>query len=127
MIYVISDLHGYPLQRFKELLESADFSQEDFLFILGDVIDRNGDGGVSMLLWLTEQPNIQLILGNHEVMLLSCDFIFEEVTEGLIRELDREKLELLSNYMWNGGDVTVRNLKSLSMSEGERRKYVGNT
>lgn len=74
MTYVISDLHGCPLEKFKELLEKAEFSDNDFLYILGDVIDRNGDGGVQMLCWLLELPNVQLILGNHEAMLLSCEF-----------------------------------------------------
>lgn len=69
MIYVISDLHGYPLEKLKKLLNKADFSDNDFLYILGDVIDRNGDGGVEMLCWLMEQSNIQLLLGNHEAML----------------------------------------------------------
>lgn len=49
MIYVISDLHGYPLAKFKKLLEKAAFSNNDFLYLLGDCIDRNGDGGVEML------------------------------------------------------------------------------
>lgn len=63
MIYVISDLHGYPLPRFLQLLKKANFSEDDFLFILGDVIDRNGDGGVAMLRWLLWQPNVELLLG----------------------------------------------------------------
>lgn len=59
MIYVTSDLHGYPLEKYKKLLDNAKFSQDDFLYLLGDVIDRNGDGGVAMLCWLLEQPNIE--------------------------------------------------------------------
>ena len=43
MNFVISDLHGYSHDRFIELLEKAKFSDDDFLYILGDVIDRNGD------------------------------------------------------------------------------------
>ena len=81
MIYVISDLHGYPLPRFLQLLRKVDFSEDDFLFILGDVIDRNGDGGVEMLRWLLWHPNVELLLGNHEAMLLSCDFLLDEITE----------------------------------------------
>lgn len=80
MTYVISDLHGYPLEKLKKLLKKANFSSDDFLYILGDIIDRNGDGGVGILLWLLEQVNVQLILGNHETMLLSCDFVFDEIT-----------------------------------------------
>lgn len=113
MIYVISDLHGYPLVKFKKLLEQAAFSDDDFLYLLGDCIDRNGDGGVEMLCWLLEQPNVQLILGNHEAMLLACSFVFEEITEETISALTAEKMGLLQQYMQNGGDVTLKALREL--------------
>lgn len=113
MIYVISDLHGYPLAKFKKLLEKAAFSNNDFLYLLGDCIDRNGDGGVEMLCWLLEQPNVQLILGNHEAMLLACAFVFEEITEESINALTAEKMGLLQQYMQNGGDVTLKALREL--------------
>lgn len=113
MTYVISDLHGYPLEKFKTLLKKANFTDNDFLYILGDVIDRNGDGGVEMLCWLLEQPNVQLILGNHEAMLLSCVFVFDEITENSIEDMTEEKIGLLNNYMLNGGDVTLKALREL--------------
>lgn len=92
MTYVISDLHGYPLEKFQKLLHMAGFSDHDFLYILGDCIDRNGDGGVEMLCWLLEQPNIQLLLGNHEAMLLACEFVFDEITEESLNALTTEKM-----------------------------------
>ena len=49
MTYVISDLHGYPIEKLKTLLEKAGFCEDDFLYILGDVIDRNGDGGEAVI------------------------------------------------------------------------------
>ena len=113
MTYVISDLHGYPIEKLKKLLEKADFGKDDFLYILGDVIDRNGDGGVGILLWLLTQPNVELIMGNHEAMLLSCDFIFDEVTETNIEKLNEKQFGILQNYILNGGGVTLRNLKKL--------------
>ena len=76
MIYVTSDLHGLEITKLKALLKKACFNENDRLFVLGDVIDRQNDGGVAILIWLSEQPNAQLILGNHEAMLLSCDFVF---------------------------------------------------
>ena len=113
MTYVISDLHGYPIEKLKMLLEKAEFGEDDFLYILGDVVDRNGDGGVGILLWLLEQVNVQLILGNHEAMLLSCDFVFDEVTEDSLAAMNSEKIELLNNYMLNGGDVTLKALRTI--------------
>lgn len=41
--YTVSDIHGqYAL--FQKLLESIHFSDDDFLYILGDAIDRGPDG-----------------------------------------------------------------------------------
>ena len=80
------------MDKFLRLLKQADFSDDDFLYIIGDVVDRNGDGGVQMLLWLMEQPNAQLILGNHEAMLLACDFLFDDITEDSIDSFNSEKI-----------------------------------
>lgn len=119
-IYVTSDLHGLPLSELKRLLDSASFNRNtDWLFIIGDVIDRQNDGGVEILKWLPQQPNVQLILGNHEAMLLSCDFVFDEITDRSIEQFDSEKMELLMNYMQNGGDVTLKALRSLMQTEPE--------
>lgn len=99
MIYVTSDLHGLEITKLKALLKKACFNENDRLFVLGDVIDRQNDGGVAILIWLSEQPNAQLILGNHEAMLLSCDFVFNEITEESIKHFDKEQTELLNNYI----------------------------
>lgn len=117
-------MHGYPLEKFKEFLKETGFSNDDFLYILGDVIDRNGDGGIEMLCWLLEQPNVQLLLGNHEAMLLSCAFLFEEITNENLQDLTSEKLEILNTYMQNGGDVTLKALQQLNISSSETVSYI---
>ncbi len=116
-IYVTSDLHGLPLADLKRLLNMVNFNDDDWLFILGDVVDRQNDGGIEILKWLLEQPNAQLILGNHEAMLLSCDFVFEEITDESIGNFTQEKMELLMNYTGNGGDITLKALRSLMQTE----------
>lgn len=115
--YVTSDLHGLPLKDLKLLLDSVNFNDNDWLYILGDVIDRQNDGGIEILKWLINQPNAQLILGNHEAMLLSCDFVFDEITDKTIGNLTQEKIDLLINYTQNGGDVTLKALRSLMQTE----------
>lgn len=119
MTYVISDLHGYPLEKLKMLLAKANFGEDDFLYILGDVVDRNNDGGVEILEWLLSQYNVQLILGNHEAMLLSCEFLFDEITDESVAAFDTEKIEILSNYQLNGGDVTLKALSKLNKESPE--------
>jgi predicted phosphodiesterase len=114
LVYVISDLHGYPHSRFLRLLEKAGFTEDDFLYILGDVIDRNGDGGVETLNWLLYQSNARLILGNHEAMLLGCSFVFEETDEDFEKKLNAEKLDMVRRYMADGGDATLKAMRELS-------------
>lgn len=112
MIFVTSDLHGYPLNRFLALLDKAGFSDTDYLFVLGDVIDRGKDG-VALLRWMAQQPNVAFILGNHEAFLLSCDFVFQQVTDQSLSELDQTKMNLLQSWMSNGADPTLTALRHL--------------
>lgn len=118
-VYVTSDLHGLPLKDLKLLLDSVNFNDNDWLYILGDIIDRQNDGGVEILKWLLNKPNAQLILGNHEAMLLSCDFVFNEITEENILGFTPDKMELLMNYTQNGGDVTLKSLRKLMKHDPE--------
>jgi serine/threonine protein phosphatase 1 len=43
MKYAISDIHG-RYDRYERLLKQINFSDEDEMFIIGDVIDRGEDG-----------------------------------------------------------------------------------
>lgn len=124
MIYATSDLHGYPLSGLMRLLERACFSDADELIVLGDVIDRNGDGGVGVLRWMLQQPNVRMILGNHEAMLLSCRFLFDTVTEESLARLDAEKMSLLSAWMMNGMQPTLKALRDLFREDGETAREI---
>ncbi len=119
MIYVSSDLHGYPLDGFLRLLETAGFSDADELIILGDVIDRNGDGGIAALRWLATQPGARLLMGNHEAMLLSCRFLFDVITEKNLETLDRSSVRLLANWLSNGAEPTIQALRALFHEDAE--------
>ena len=117
MIYVTSDLHGYPTDRFWELLYKANFGDKDYLFVLGDVIDRNGDGGVELLRWMMFQSNVELILGNHEAMLLACSFLFEEITDASIQRMTEERVSSFANWLSNGAEPTLKALQALRRRE----------
>ena len=118
-IYVTSDLHGLLPEKLERLLQKVGFSDSDWLYILGDAIDRENDGGTRLLLWCLAQPNVQLLLGNHEAMLLSCRFVLDEITEESIAEFDAQKLDLLQNYTLNGGDCTLKALRELNLRDRE--------
>ena len=116
MVYVTSDLHGFSLERFQAFLAQVGFSDEDYLFILGDVIDR-GDDGVAILRWLLVQPNVELILGNHEAMLLACDFLFREVDEENLASLDGAQIHSYRVWKSNGAQPTLNALRALAPEE----------
>lgn len=116
MIYVTSDLHGYPTEKFKNMLSSVGFGDKDFLYVLGDVIDRGNDG-ISLLRLLMSMPNAKLILGNHEEMMLDCEFLFDEITDDSINKLTGSKLDTYSNWIINGGQPTLSSLRLMRDSE----------
>lgn len=122
MVYVTSDLHGFPLDKFKHFLGKIGFCKDDYLYILGDVIDRGSDG-VQLLQWIMGEPNVELILGNHEAMMLACRFMFEDKTDALKSSLTEAECEFLRfNWIENDGDVTRNALNELKAEEGGEEK-----
>ena len=118
MIYVTSDLHGCSPEDFQRLLNQAGFRDEDFLFVLGDVIDR-GQYGAELLLWLTQQSNMQLILGNHEAFLLSSTFVFLPVEDEGVENLSLEEIQMAANWISNGAGPTLEGLQRLMKADPE--------
>lgn len=69
MKFVTTDIHG-DQKRFHTLLDIINLQAEDTLHILGDVVDRR-EHGISLLFEIMAMPNVRVILGNHEAMLLA--------------------------------------------------------
>lgn len=91
MHYVMSDIHGHR-SRFDSIMEQIELKSSDKLFVLGDVIDRNPDG-LRILLELKRMPNVRMLLGNHEHMMLD---VLEHPGDGT----------KLRRWYRNGGDIT---------------------
>lgn len=108
--YVLSDIHGNE-RRFNAIMEKIDLQQEDTLYILGDAIDRHPDG-IRILRRLMAMPNVRMILGNHEYMMLRAlgDPVDSNADDG----------GALSHWYRNGGEVTHSAWNVLG--EQERRR-----
>ena len=63
-IYCMSDIHG-EYEKYIQMLELIELSDEDTLYVLGDVIDR-GPGSVDILMDMMRRPNVIPLIGNHE-------------------------------------------------------------
>lgn len=108
MIYVMSDIHGNE-KRFNSIMKQINLQECDTLYVLGDVVDRYY-GGIRILRTLMKMPNVKMLLGNHEYMMLnaidaSSKISTEEVKNGYCNEIN----------LWynNGGDVTHAYLKHI--------------
>lgn len=66
--YVMSDLHGC-YDSFLLMLETINLTNDDTLYILGDVIDR-GDKSLEIIDYIVSKPNIVWLKGNHEEFLI---------------------------------------------------------
>ena len=77
-------------------MKQINLQSEDKLYVLGDVIDRKPHG-LDILLELMKMPNVIMLLGNHELLMLESLDIRRD-------KWDRE----FSRRWWskNGGDVT---------------------
>lgn len=93
-IYCMSDLHG-DIDSYRRMLKLIEFSDDDQLYILGDVVDRHPHG-VEILLDIMDRPNIHMLWGNHEDMMY----------RGVVFH-DRE---FWSMWIMNGGGVTRKGL-----------------
>ena len=119
MIYVIADIHGcYDV--YISFLKKIKFSDEDELFVLGDVVDR-GPEPIKVLQDMMMRPNVYPILGNHDYMALKvlkklCVEINEENAENHLSEKDM--MDYLY-WMQDGGKTTVDKFQKLSMEEKE--------
>lgn len=124
MTYVMSDIHGNS-KRFDSVMEQIKLQLEDTLYILGDVIDRYSDG-IRILRRIMKMPNVKMLLGNHEYMMLEAlqeqkDIL--ENAEGDVGKLLGYKYEYCMYirgqspkiYQWyrNGGEVTHQYLKHI--------------
>lgn len=69
MRYVLSDIHG-EFDKFMLMLDKINFSKDDVMYILGDVIDR-GEKSIELLKFIKSKNNINFLLGNHEYEMLN--------------------------------------------------------
>ena len=110
MKYVISDIHGC-YEEFMELLEKISFSEQDELFVLGDVLDR-GPEPIKTMQEIMGRENITFLLGNHEYMFALMLQVLDD------EDMDfEEKNNLLNDWFQDGAIVTSAQFLELKNEE----------
>ena len=106
-VYAVSDLHG-QYETFIRGLDKIGFSDNDELYVIGDAIDRGPDG-IKLLKHIKKQKNMELLLGNHELMMLGA------VDPNGKKKCNGEFSDLWLYY--NGGQATYEKYGKLSVKE----------
>lgn len=91
--------------------------KDDVLYVLGDVVDRFPDG-IKILKTLMQMPNVKMLIGNHELMMLDC------LDRKYNKKNDSDLFEYNDNLrVWyaNGGRVTHNSIKHIKK---ETRKEI---
>lgn len=118
MIYCISDIHGDYI-RYTTMLKMINFTEDDTLYVLGDILDR-GDEGMKILLDMMLRPNVYPILGNHEYMALqTLKWLSDEITEESLSQISSDKLQGINEWLNVGGMTTIDEFRKLSEDEKE--------
>ena len=119
MTYVMSDLHGQYL-KYRKMLEKIRFSDNDDLYILGDVVDR-GPQSVEILTDMSMRVNVFPILGNHDMTAsILLKKLCTEVTEdNYDSQLTPEILKILTMWQMDGGQTTLEGFRKLPAEERE--------
>lgn len=118
MIYCISDIHGDYI-RYTTMLKMIDFSEDDVLYVLGDILDR-GNEGMKILLDMMLRPNVYPILGNHEYMAMqTLKWLSDDITEESLATLSSDKIEGINEWLNVGGMTTIDEFRKLSDDEKE--------
>ena len=121
MIYAMSDIHG-QYQTFLKMLKKINFSDNDTLYILGDIIDR-GEQPIDIYRYIKDRKNIHLLMGNHEQMLLDTieEFGKECFNRPYCGSYFYSKSYMFRMWEANGGFSTIKQIVE-DMEQSEREE-----
>ena len=102
-IYACSDIHG-QYEKYMKLWDIV--TDDDELYIIGDVIDRGPDG-MRILTDIMGRKNVTFIIGNHECMMYYALFSEDDASESHDPEAyDKKKWFEIWTRSNNGGTLT---------------------
>ncbi len=117
MTYVVSNIHGCYAE-FTTLLNEINFTKDDVMFVLGDIVDIGADP-IPLLCDLSLRENVWAVAGEH-------DKLAAEMLEGFSEMLknggtpEAEFISKMQNWIAMGGQRTLDGFRELDddMREG---------
>lgn len=117
MIYAMSDIHGM-YDKFKQMLEKINFSDEDTLYILGDIVDR-GPNPIAVLKDIMDRQNVYPVMGNHDLLALDIlkKLCVDIEADNIENQLNAVLFEEINEWYLNGGQTTNNDFLKLTKEE----------
>ena len=118
MTYVMSDIHGH-YEKYRSILETIEFAEDDTLYVLGDVLDRGPDG-FKILLDMAAKPNVIGLLGNHELLAAAVlPSLLRIMRQGEEQPLTKAEQAQMQEWLQNGGKASILQFLQFSGEEME--------
>ena len=117
MVYAISNIHG-NYTKFKEMLDKIAFSDNDIMYVLGDIVDF-GDETMEVVCDLSVRMNVYPVMGEHDAMAYKMLSGFDDmVKKG--GTPDADFISEMQTWSKDGGDKTMAAFRALDpdMKEG---------
>lgn len=117
MTYAISDIHGC-YEEYIKLLEKIGFSEDDTLYILGDICDR-GEKPMEVYNDIMTRDNVIPLFGNHEhLAYINLRHLIKNDVSKLTKD---ERLDLI-DWLTSGGKPTFSEF--ISLSKADRMDFI---
>lgn len=117
MIYVVSNIHG-NYEKFKQLLEKISFSEDDIMYLLGDLVDF-GDESMALLEDVSMRMNVYAITGEHDALAYRMLSGFDDMLKNG-KTPDADFITEMQTWTKKGGQPTLDAFRELDddMKEG---------
>ena len=117
MIYVVSNIHG-NYEKFKQLLEKISFSEDDIMYILGDLVDF-GDESMALIEDVSMRMNVYAVSGEHDALAYRMLAGFDDMLKNG-KTPDMDFITEMQSWAKKGGQPTLDSFRELDddMKEG---------
>ena len=118
MVYAVSDLHGC-YDKFRKLLDMIRLTDDDVLYVLGDVVDR-GPENIRLVTELAGKRNICTLMGNHDYMaaLMMKTYGMDHWEKSSLQDKPEAK-DIFEAWLSDGGETTWKEFMQLDPVEKE--------
>ena len=110
MTYVMSDIHG-NYEAFKKMLREINFTDDDLLYIAGDLVDYGADS-MELVCDISMRADVYSVVGDHDLEALRMLSGFDKMSKSGAQP-DAEFMSAMRDWVNDGGAATLEGFRKL--------------